>query len=513
MFDPGTLIDGRYRLEAKVGEGAMGVVFRACNETTQRRCAVKLLRPQAAGRPGATARFFAEARITRGLRHPSIVEVYDAAIHEVNDLRVPFLVMELLEGEPLDQVLQRLGKLPAGSALRIVRDVARGLQLAHGDGLIHRDLKPANIFLHRTPSGAVVPKLFDFGVAKRIGRAAESNATCEDDAAEITAQGTFVGSPAYMSPEHLLSPADLDARADVWALGVVLYRSISGELPFRSFGSLSRIASAICGDQPTPIDVYVAGISPSVAALVMRCLEKARERRFVGAGALADAIDAELDLGDAPSLELARVVHLATAARDTRASDRAQTRPMPLFHLEDAFAAAANESVEDPRDATARAHRRLDRPPVDDPADDTVRARRPLFEPAPSEHAPIAAASTAHHLASFAASPRVAATDEATRDAVPAAPRAEPGCAQLHPPALRPSQSHTPPSRARIAGWPFAAAGVLVLLGGLSLLLSRVAYAERGPTGGSAERALRGVASTGNAAAAVRQPDTQPASR
>src|SRR5262245_43054055 len=168
MLDVGTLIGGRYRLVRQIGEGGMGAVWAAKNEAIDRDVAIKLMLPWLAKEPQLLQRFFNEARICGSIRDPGIVDVLDLGSAEDGS---PFIVMELLNGEPLEALLRRAGRLPPAAILPIARDVAATLALAHEKGVVHRDLKPANVFLHRPRRGQPVVKILDFGISKVIAGA------------------------------------------------------------------------------------------------------------------------------------------------------------------------------------------------------------------------------------------------------------------------------------------------------------------------------------------------------
>jgi serine/threonine protein kinase len=320
-FQPGDVIGRRYRLIQLLGSGAMGVVWSARNEAIDRSFAIKLMRPDATANPSRVQRFFREAKAAGRLRHRSIIEVYDLGVIEQLEgeprdphTGTPYLVMELLEGEPLDGLLRRTGKLAVGTALRLVAEVARGLHVAHKHGIIHRDLKPGNLFLHRSPEDdrIIEPKILDFGVSKLLDKI---------DSSETT-EGTILGSPAYMSPEQTWGEADLDGRADVWSLGVVLYKALSAALPFEG-SNFHAIMMAINSRPAQPLRSRAPELPSEVCALVHRCLEKEREARHPSAIGLADAIDALLATHRYPEVDLAPLL----AHQSTREISRVGTLP------------------------------------------------------------------------------------------------------------------------------------------------------------------------------------------
>ncbi|WP_437869900.1 protein kinase domain-containing protein [Sorangium sp. So ce363] len=271
---PGALICGKYRLLRRIGEGAMGVVWAAHNEATSREVALKLLvRPD----PELRVRLLREARACGAVSHRNIVDIYDAAESENGD---PFLVMPLLSGETLSSLLKRKRKLEIHDASRIARDIARGLSAAHERGIIHRDLKPSNIFLHTEPGeGDAIVKILDFGVSKFLAGPQQVK----------TATGILIGSPAYMSPEQVRAQSDIDTRADLWALGVVMFEMLTSRRPIQGKAH-ELLRNVLHGDIPA-VSQSVWQIDPGLDALVTQCLQRDREKRPRSAADVAAALE------------------------------------------------------------------------------------------------------------------------------------------------------------------------------------------------------------------------------
>ena len=293
----GALVAGKYRILRRLGEGGMGSVWLAKNEVTERDFAIKFLH-QVADRPHTADqlnRFFQEAKVAGKLRHPSIVEIFDAGT-EASLGDAPYLVMEVLDGMGLDEAIQRAHALPLGVSLEIMGEVSRGLALAHQKGIIHRDLKPSNVYLHRSGSGAVVAKVLDFGISKVLVDDAGKHITA------MTRTGAVLGSPLYMSPEQAAGDRTIDARSDVHALGVMLWECLVGRPPFTADTYGLLLVEIIQGERPELSQVLPA-VPPDVAAVVRRALARDRNQRFENAGAVATALEASLSaLGHVPML-------------------------------------------------------------------------------------------------------------------------------------------------------------------------------------------------------------------
>jgi serine/threonine-protein kinase len=269
---PGDLLEQRYRLVRVLGRGRSGSVWCARNELIDRPVAIKVLHRALANDPDRLQRFFQEARACGRVRHPSVVEVLDLG---QADESILFLVMELLDGETLSSLLARRGMLHVDESLALMVPIARGLEAAHAHGILHRDLKPANVYLHRTPTGSLQPKILDFGISKILGN-------------DFTAAGVVLGTPSYMSPEQVRGD-ELDARTDLWSLGVILFEALTGRLPF-----LSREYRPLCEEileRPHPnVRELAPETSPELAKLVDELLEKSRDRRLSTASSLAQRL-------------------------------------------------------------------------------------------------------------------------------------------------------------------------------------------------------------------------------
>ncbi len=301
LLNPGDLIQSRYRLVKRLGAGASGAVWAAKNELIDRDVALKVMRPEVAEDEIALQRFFNEAKASGRVRSPSIVEILDLGQAEDGS---PFLVFELLEGEGLDTYLMRKGTMDPEQVLEVFGGVARALNLAHTQGIIHRDLKPANIFLHRAPSGERVAKILDFGISKVFDTG--HNFT-------LTRTGTVVGSPAYMSPEQASGREDIDGRADVWSLGVVLFEALTGTLPHEA-PNYNALMVRILTQDCDPVMTRRTSLPAGVCAIVDGCLRRDRDQRTASAEILASQMEA--------ALREIRAIRFRAQGR--RASDRAQ---------------------------------------------------------------------------------------------------------------------------------------------------------------------------------------------
>jgi eukaryotic-like serine/threonine-protein kinase len=302
----GVVVAGKYKLLQPLGKGAMGVVWSATHVATEREVALKFIsRPD----PELRLRLQREARNCAALGHRNVVDIFDRGETEPGE---PFLVMELLSGETLADLLARRRKLDPRMAAEIGRDIARGLAAAHACHIVHRDLKPANIFLHREPDQeAPVVKVLDFGVAK--------NLAVNDGLHTMT--GGAVGSQPYMSPEQISAGASVDHRADIWALGVVLFEMLTGERPFQ--GDAQAVCMGILSGEIPTVHQRVWHIDAALVDLVSRCMRRDREERFDAAAEVA----ARLDRLAAPGARTAMIAQ-AEAARASPASVAGEAPPI-----------------------------------------------------------------------------------------------------------------------------------------------------------------------------------------
>jgi serine/threonine protein kinase len=270
-LSPGSKIANRYRLERLLGEGGMGEVWVASHLLTGKRVALKVLKRERAARPEFVQRFFLEARAATAVQHPNVIEIHDVFQHD----DAPVMVMDLLEGESLADKLTRDKKIALPELASVLLPVFSAVGTAHVRGVIHRDLKPENIFLTTGPLGLLEPKVLDFGIAKWSGFDADAV-----EALSLTRTGVLMGTLHYMSPEQASGEKGVDHRADVWALGIVLYECLTGARPFLG-DNFGQVFKAIVSRGVPPIARRCPGLPKDVEDLVSRMLEKDPERRCI----------------------------------------------------------------------------------------------------------------------------------------------------------------------------------------------------------------------------------------
>ena len=294
------IIGGRYQVRRALGAGGMGVVYEARHNWTGRRVAVKVLSSERVKERGFDERFAREARAAARVRHPNVVDVLDSGFDP--DAGGFFIVQELLEGEDLRARLIRDGRLSPDTAVELMIAVAEGLAAVHSHQIVHRDVKPGNIFLSRADDGTTSPKVIDFGVSKVLDE------PCDAD----TSTGRLLGTPRYMAPEQLRGERDIDARADVWSAGAVLYELLAGRAPFDAPNHNLLVFEVLSGAPVAPI----ADVPASLMAIVLRALERDRSKRFESMCELRDALIAWRAAGSIapPARPSRRVAVLALAS-------------------------------------------------------------------------------------------------------------------------------------------------------------------------------------------------------
>ncbi|MEY4508796.1 MAG: hypothetical protein RLZZ450_918, partial [Pseudomonadota bacterium] len=283
-MDPtlGTVIADKYRLDRVLGKGGMSAVYAATNELTGKQVAIKLLQREGSGDDEHSLRLMREAQTASAIDHPNVVNVFDVGRHE----GALFLVMELLYGESLSALLLR-GVSDPNEFVRLMMPVLRGVHAAHRCGVIHRDLKPDNILLCTDPHGEPrEPKVLDFGISKLTDKLARGK--------ELTREGTVFGTPQYMAPEQMRDARMIDARCDVYALGVIFYRALSGDYPYNA-DSIGALAIRIVEGKATPLAELCPMLDAGLADVVMRALHPDPEQRFQSVQELGEALEPYAD--------------------------------------------------------------------------------------------------------------------------------------------------------------------------------------------------------------------------
>ncbi len=307
---------GTYRVVRLLGEGGMGFVYEAVHTTLGRRSAIKFLRAEFANDPGVVARFLQEARAVNLIRSDNIVSIYDFSDGTAGAV---YFVMEFLEGEALADLEDRTGPLPMPLLLHLYDQLLPALAAAHQANIVHRDLKPANVFLQRLESEPYKVKLLDFGIAKLRG---EGNKA-------LTQAGDVLGTPQYMSPEQVQGEVELDARSDIWSIGVMLYQSATAQTPFvgDNFGAVS--AQILLDTPRRPSEAAPSlGLPPAFDALVMKCLEREPAARFQTVAELHRALrELRRELGIEADDHLIGELATNAVGRDTSPMGRS----LPMF--------------------------------------------------------------------------------------------------------------------------------------------------------------------------------------
>jgi serine/threonine-protein kinase len=352
-----TVIRERYRLESMIGEGGMASVWRARDLTLARSVAVKLLFARDdRDRSALTARFLREARIADSVQHRNVIQIVDFGTTEDE---LPFMVMELLEGEPLSGRMHRERRLPVPDVVQIANLTLRGLAAVHTTGIIHRDLKPDNIYLKRE-NQSVYPKILDFGISRSVEPQSGRRS------ALTTREGMIIGTPEYMSPEQARGVKDIDPRTDLYSMGVIMYECLTGRLPFHSENVGDLIIQVVTGTAPTVHDL-MPDVPLELSKVIEHAMARKREERFSSAVEMQSAL---LDVAgvlesrpsrtfsDMPSLQLTEVSgtrRLTPSERVTWSDTDSLPAPLaPPAEANDSEAARATQDAFDSSDSEER---------------------------------------------------------------------------------------------------------------------------------------------------------------
>jgi serine/threonine-protein kinase len=306
----GRILDGKFRFTKLLGAGGMGAVWRAQNVRVKKAVAIKLMHPEFAGNPGILDRFKQEATAAGEIGSQHICDVYDFGPSVLG----PYIVLEMLNGRSLGDLISQFGRVDPGLACIVTRQALEGLEAAHRAGIVHRDLKPENIFLHEPQPGRLLVKLMDFGISKfsQAGGGGKTSA------------GVLMGTPEYMSPEQSEGAANADARTDIWAMGAILYKALTGVEAFAG-ATMAATLVAVATREPRPIAELAPNVPPELVAVVTRCLRKRPEERYATARELSDALAPfeQLAAGLPPPPIAPSTGTFATAAPQTSAATSA----------------------------------------------------------------------------------------------------------------------------------------------------------------------------------------------
>ena len=326
---------GNYRIVAKIGKGGMGAVYRAEHEVMGRQAAIKVLLPELSNRPDVVRRFFNEARATARLQHPALVQIYDCGTHEPTGSA--YLIMDFLQGESLGRRLERETRLAIPTAIDFACQIAKGMAVAHRAGIVHRDLKPDNLFLVPHPGRAIDDvRILDFGVAKL------SQARLD---APNTRTGALLGTPMYMAPEQCRGAADIDARADIYSLGCLMFAMVCGRPPFIQ-RQVGQLLAAHAEDPPPSPHEFVDNLPEGLAQEILKALEKDPDRRHQTMDEFAAAFED-------PDLVNARARQGGRRSRESRPAmtELLPQRPRPPSRAPDESLVAPRAPRSTPREA------------------------------------------------------------------------------------------------------------------------------------------------------------------
>jgi len=286
----GDVLAGKYRVDAVLGVGGMGIVVAATHLQLEQKVALKFLLPSAIQSPEAVERFLREARAAVRLKSEHVAKVTDVGTLETG---APYMVMEFLQGADLSHVMAERGLLPVAEGVSYVMQACEAIAEAHSLGIVHRDIKPQNLFVTRKVDGRPLIKVLDFGISKTIDTASGLS---------LTRTSSIMGSPLYMSPEQMRSSKNVDQRSDIWALGVVLFEIITGRVPFEA-EAVPELCLKVVQDTPDSPKSLRPEIQEGLSVVILRCLEKDPGRRFQNVAELAAAIEPYAQEGSRGSAE------------------------------------------------------------------------------------------------------------------------------------------------------------------------------------------------------------------
>ncbi len=296
---PGTILLGKYEVDRVLGRGGMGVVVVAHHIQLRQRVAIKFLHPAAMKNVDVVARFAREARVLASIQSEHVVRFLDVGTLERGE---PYMIMECLEGTDLSRLVRRRGPLPVEEAVEYILQACEPLGEAHAAGIVHRDLKPSNLYLARRADAHII-KVIDFGISKMISSAGESDDT------SITTTSVILGSPLYMSPEQLRSSKDIDARSDIWALGVILFKLLTGKTPFVP-DTLAQLCAMILLQAPPRVTDLRPSLPAGLAEVIQKCMEKDPADRYQNVAELAQAL-ARFTIAPSSSASVLRTLRLS----------------------------------------------------------------------------------------------------------------------------------------------------------------------------------------------------------
>ncbi len=283
----GALVGGRFKIERLIGRGGMGEVYAARHAATGKEVALKLIRSAQGSGKDHVRRFMREARAATAIEHPNVIEVFDVFADAEG---TPVMVMELLKGEPFSKYRQRTGALRLHEVAVLLLPAVRALRAAHDKGIVHRDLKPDNVFLATTPDGGRTTKVLDFGIAKVLDPARISSET----QGQQTNTGSILGTPHYMSFEQAMSDKSVDHRTDIWAIGVMIFESLTGRRPL-TYDTLGQMYATFLQGTVPSIREFVPDLPPDMADVLDRCLVKERAGRLESLTPLIDVLEKYAD--------------------------------------------------------------------------------------------------------------------------------------------------------------------------------------------------------------------------